>query len=210
MVMVAIMGVMMTMAAQQWSFIERREMEKELIYRGQRIAAAIGEFERQAQNQRRPTKLEDMTKGPRPTLRRVWHDPMTARYDSNGDLVEETGEFELLTPASPQAGAPGGGTPPGQRTRSPINIQGINGVASQSDELSIAGWTTVPPGSPYTEWRFEAVYLDRSTVVNPVRGGESVELRPPGYGGDARAPGAPPPPGSPLGTGLAGAGPGRP
>ena len=203
---VAVLGILMTAAAQQWSFIERREMEKELIYRGQSIAAAIDEWRRQAQNQRLPTKLEDLTKGPRPTLRRVWHDPMTARYDRNGELEEETGMWELVTPMRP--GGPGGTNNP--RASQPgsgpggVNIQGISGVASKSEELSIAGWANVPPGSPYTEWRFEVLNVSPQQVNQPLQGGVSNEQRPPGYGGDARAPGAPPPPGSPLGTGLSG------
>ena len=218
MVAVGVMGLLMTVAAQQWSIIERREREKELIYRGTNIAAAIDEFRRQAQNQRLPTKLEDLTKGPRPTLRRVWEDPMTARYDRDGELVEgdeesgQPGQWELLTPSrnQPAAGAPGAGAggrqgAGRQPSNSPINIEGITGVASTSEELSLAAWNDIPPGSPYTEWRFEV--LNFNTRVAAVQQGqlpEELTLRPPGYGGDARAPGAPPPPNSPLGTGLTG------
>lgn len=215
MVTVGVMGVLMTAAAQQWSFIERRELEKELIYRGQNIAAAIDEHRRQAQNQRLPTRLEELTKGPRPTLRRVWLDPMTARFDRDGEPVEAArdesapGEWELLTPSRNPSGPPGSGglRQPRRQTpsSSPINIEGITGVASRSEELSISAWGEVPAGSPYTEWRFEV--LNYNTNVPNVQQGsvpEKTALRPPGYGGDARAPGAPPPPGSPLGTGLRG------
>lgn len=204
MAMVGVLAVLMTVAAQQWSFIERREMEKELIYRGQSIAAAIDEYRRMGQNQRLPTKLEDMTKGPRPTLRRVWHDPMTARYEDDGDLVENTGQWELLTPGRGHA-PPGSGQPQPPPLNSPLNIQGISGVASKSEEVSIAPWINVPAGSPYTEWRFEVLNLNPNVAATQQGGGyDESSPRPPGYGGDARAPGGPPPPNSPLGTGLRG------
>jgi type II secretory pathway pseudopilin PulG len=212
MVAVAIMGIVLTAAAQQWSFILRRELERELIYRGGNIVTAIQEYQTSAQNQRLPTKLEDLTKRPRPTLRKVWVDPMTARYDGDGKLIEGTGEWELLRPSAPsgqQAGRSGGRQQP--RTNNPragnsrLNVQGVVGVASKSEELSIGSWGDSPPESVYSEWRFEVVSLNQSTgQVNTfnrtgVRTSSPGEVRPPGFAGTTRKPGDPPPPGSPLG-----------
>lgn len=211
MVAVAIMALVLTAAARQWSFVMRRELERELIYRGGNIVNAIQEYQASGQSQQLPTKLEDLTKPPRPTLRKVWVDPMTARYDGDGKLIEGTGEWEFLHPNASAAGRGRGGSNQQRRQNNPqvgnsrLNIQGIVGVASKSEELSIGSWADSPPESPYTEWRFEVVSLNQATgQVNTfnrtgVRTSNPGEVRPPGFGGTARKPGDPPPPGSPLG-----------
>lgn len=202
MVAVAVLGILATAAARQWSFITRRELEKELHYRGSRIMNAV--FEYRSIHQRLPSKLEDMTKPPRPTLRKVWADPMTARYDKSGELVEGTGEWELLEPETVSPGGRQGGRSnrsSGRRRRSSINVQGVVGVASKSQELSLTAWEGRPPGTPYSEWKFEVANTSQLTgrqrgsrvQGNTLPGFPVQPPRPPGFGGVARPPGAPPP-----------------
>jgi hypothetical protein len=181
---VAVMSILMTVAAQQWSFVVRRELEKELIHRGERIQLAIWEYGTRT-GAPPLLKLEELTKRPRPLLPGVPPDPMTARYDAHGKLVEGTGEWHVLR-LVPQ------GQPliPGQPARE-IPSSPIRGVRSKAkdDLLSIGAWGDVPPGSPYSAWEF---------VVSQTGGGGPVRQvfvpqpqYPPGFGG-LRLPGGPP------------------
>ena len=192
-VLLAIMSIFMTVAAQQWSFIIRREKERELIFRGQLIALAMEEY---AQGGRGvPTGLDVLTKRPRPALRKVPDEPMTARYDKDGKLVEGTGEWKLLRQGPPVTSTSQPAeevTPEEQREVEKRATGPILGVASRSEELSIAGWNEVPPGSPYSAWRFEARGAGggRGGPPPPDSRGHELPL-PPGFGG-LRVPGGPP------------------
>ena len=192
MVIVAIMAVMLTVASQEWSFILRREKERELIFRGQLIVSALEEYE--AQGRGAPVSLDQLTKRPKPALRMVPPDPMTARYDEEGKLVEGTGQWKLLRPGT-GAGAPkppgeGEEQDPAEKERQERAESGgpILGVASRSEELSIGAWNDVPANAPYSSWKFQR----QGTSGQP-----GVEQRrqdlpfPPGFGG-LRAPGGPP------------------
>jgi type II secretory pathway pseudopilin PulG len=188
--LIAIMSIFMTAAAQQWSFIIRREKERELIFRGQLIALAMEEYAQAGRGV--PTSLDLLTKRPRPTLRKVPDEPMTARYDKDGKLVEGTGEWKLLRQAvtDPRARkASEDATPEEQREAEKRETGPIQGVASRSEELSIAGWNEVPPNSPYSSWRFEARGTQQN-LSHQQKGGHEMPL-PPGFGG-LRVPGGPP------------------
>jgi type II secretory pathway pseudopilin PulG len=195
MVMVAVMSILLTVAAQQWSFLTRRELERELTFRGERLLLALNEHQARVGGAP-PTSLEDLTKPPRPVLPRVWPDPMTARYDGNGDLVEGTGEWQVIRVGDPAAGAsPTTRDQGGFRERRPSGpatpaISGLRGVHSASEELSIGAWRDTPPGTPYNEWRFEVQF--GRTDTGTAGGREArIDERPPGFGG-LRAPGGPP------------------
>lgn len=199
-VMMTLASIMLAVAVTQWSFIVRRDREKELIFRGTQIVRGIEEF--RGKHNRLPTTLEEMAKLPNPALRQAWADPVTARYDDDGELVEGTGAWQYITqgeagtvrpsgtpgPGATTATAPTGpgrpGAPGGGRVGSTPQIVPFDGVASTSEEVSIGGYADMEAGKTYAEWRFR------------VFGGTGLtgrlELpRPPGFGG-YRAPGGPP------------------
>jgi type II secretory pathway pseudopilin PulG len=205
MVLLAVSAILLTAAAQKWSFILQREREKELIFRGTAIARAIQDFQT-AQN-RLPTSLEEMTKTRPPLLRQAYADPMTAKYGKDGKLVEGTGEWTHVVLG--RRGTPPTrtlGTPPvsGDDTsedatgdarddrrggaRTP-NIVGFNGVKSKFEEDSIGTYQGSEPGQPYTEWKFMPLSADPLAGNQHVGG--TVTVYPPGFGG-LRAPGGPP------------------
>ncbi|MEM7248949.1 MAG: hypothetical protein AAF533_26720 [Acidobacteriota bacterium] len=197
---VAIMGIFMAAASQQWSFIVRRELERELVYRGSRYQSALDEH--RARTNALPTKLEDLTKLPKPSLRRVWADPMTARYDQDGELIEGTGEWKLIGPQNPANRGVGQATTSGRsgsrlnrRNRGP-RTQAIRGVSSQSEEISIASWGEgFSAETAYNEWTFEVLDLVRSSNRTAATHNtpDQPEIPVPGYPGIERPPGAPAP-----------------
>ena len=208
-VMMTLASIMLAVASTQWSFIVRREREKELIFRGTQIVRGIDAF--RAKNSRLPTTLEEMTKLPNPVLRQEWADPMTARYDDDGKLVEGTGQWQYIAQGDATgSGPPGGHTgPPGTpgpasgsatgpaTTSSSGASQGrrgglgstpqivpFEGVASTSDEEAIGSYADLGSGRKYSEWRFRVF---ASTGLQ----GRLDLPRPPGFGG-YRSPGGPP------------------
>ena len=187
----AVGSILMTVATTQWSFIIRREKEKELVFRGTAIARAIQEFQRLG---RAPTTLEEMTKTRPPVLRQILPDPMTARYDREGKLIEGTGEWTFISVGQPGAtgGLPGGPPAPppsGSRPDRGPAITAFVGVRSKSEELSIGTFRDSEPGVPYSEWRFQVLTADAANLMQHVGGFDAIY--PPGFAG-LRAPGGPP------------------
>lgn len=92
MVMAAIvlMGVAMTVMAQQWSVVVKRDREAELLFRGNRIKAAIEAYAADYQVRKAtrpntyPLKLVQVTEMPKRFLQVVYKDPITG------------GDFELI------------------------------------------------------------------------------------------------------------------
>lgn len=199
MVAVALLSIFLTAAARQWSFIQRRELEKELIHRGERIQLALLWW--RSGGQPLPNKLEDMTKGPRRVLSSVPWDPMTARFDHEGKLQESSGSWTLIREGDlpPQPGAQTQRDEVEERRggerQSRMQVQagagGIRGVHSSSELESIGAWEDVPAGSPYTEWRFE---LMAGVTATAAPQGRLPDIDyPPGFPG-LRKPGGPPVP----------------
>lgn len=187
MVVVALMGVFLAVAGQQWSFIKRREMERELAFRGERIQRAL--LEHQTRKGRPATRLEDLTDQPQPSLLHVPPDPLTAEYDERGELVEGTGEWVLIHQGD-RPGAPAGTSQRRRRSATP-QVRPIIGVHSSSEEESIGAWGDLPPGTPYVEWRFE----NANIAAEPMQRATGQDWQrpdpPPGFGG-LRVPGGPP------------------
>ena len=199
-VMMTIASIVLAVAATDWSFVVRREKERELIFRGVQIARAIEEWQQSA-GKAPPTSLEQLTKPPRPTLRKAYADPMTALYDDEGELLEGTGEWAYIGPGSETAVPPG---PPGASGSAPASgsaarpstsrgdgtprITAILGVQSTSEELSIGTYHDAPPETAYVEWKFRVLGLNEG--ANRQVGGFEIP-RPPGFGG-LRLPGRPP------------------
>ena len=81
---VAVMGLMLTIAAQVWSTTEQRERETQLLFVGDAYRLAIGAYF--AGGHRFPETLQDLlvderTPVPRHYLRRLYPDPMTGKAD---------------------------------------------------------------------------------------------------------------------------------
>lgn len=83
MLAVALMGITLTVAAQQWKAVVRRDKEAELLFRGIEIQSALAAYSAQQKKGRvvpgeiYPLTLEELTKPPKPALRKVYKDPMT-------------------------------------------------------------------------------------------------------------------------------------
>lgn len=84
MLVVAIMGILMTLAARVWQTTVQREKEAELLFIGDQIQAAIGQYYEQTPGGEKqyPAKLEELlldTRFPnlKRHLRKIYTDPMT-------------------------------------------------------------------------------------------------------------------------------------
>ena len=198
-VMMTISAILLSIATTQWTFIMQREREKELVFRGIQIAKGIEEW--QQFTTAPPTSLVQMTKPPRPTLRRAWLDPMTVRYDDDGEPAEGTGEWTVVGPvALPNPTNPtnprSSRTEPVERPRIGAaesaargpSIQPIMGVQSTSDDLSIGRYADSEAETPYSDWIFRGIGLAQSG--QRLEGGYELP-RPPGFGG-LRKPGGEP------------------
>ena len=90
---IVVMGLALSATGQVWSTVAQREKEKELLFRGAQIRAAIAMyFEGSPGIKRYPRELEALVKDPRqPTVRRylrkVYSDPMTREGD--WELIKE-------------------------------------------------------------------------------------------------------------------------
>ena len=79
---IVVIGISLSAAAVQWKTIVQREKEADLLAKGLEIQNALALYSaiqkagRVMPGEIYPTKLEDLTKPPRPTLRKVYLDPM--------------------------------------------------------------------------------------------------------------------------------------
>lgn len=79
---IVLMGIFVSVGAQQWSVIMKRDREAELLFRGNRIKQAIEKFaadyevKKTERDHAYPRSLEELTK-PTPYLQAVYKDPMT-------------------------------------------------------------------------------------------------------------------------------------
>jgi hypothetical protein len=77
------MSISMMAAAKQWKTVIQREKEADLLVRGMEIQSAIGNYCAREKKGRvftgevYPLTLEELTKGPKPLLRKIYKDPMT-------------------------------------------------------------------------------------------------------------------------------------
>ena len=80
---VVLIGLTITAAAQQWKTLVQRELEADLLARGIEIQNAIALFSatkkagRVMPGEIYPRSLEELTRPPKPFLRKVYTDPMT-------------------------------------------------------------------------------------------------------------------------------------
>ena len=84
MLAVVLLGISVTVAAKQWKAVVQREKEADLLARGIEIQAALALYSAQQKKGRvgftgeiYPLTLEELTKQPKPALRKAYKDPMT-------------------------------------------------------------------------------------------------------------------------------------
>lgn len=82
MMAIAVMGLTMTMAARQWKAMVQRELESDLLAKGIEIQTALALYSANAKAGRvmpgevYPHTLADLTRPPKPFLRKVYGDPV--------------------------------------------------------------------------------------------------------------------------------------
>uniref|UniRef100_UPI003137BBA3 type II secretion system protein n=1 Tax=Variovorax sp. YR752 TaxID=1884383 RepID=UPI003137BBA3 len=120
--LVAISAALLAVAGQRWSHTAARERERELLFRGGEIAAAIGSY-RAAGAGAGPRSLDDLIDDRRSPalkrhLRRVYTDPFTGRADWEPVLADDgswrgvrsrSGAPALMLPLDAERREPGGG-----------------------------------------------------------------------------------------------------
>src|SRR5712692_9857480 len=84
MLAVVLMGISVSVAAKQWKAVVQREREAELLTRGIEIQTALAAYSAQQKKGRvgfsgeiYPLTLEELTKQPKPALRKAYKDPIS-------------------------------------------------------------------------------------------------------------------------------------
>src|SRR5438445_10702499 len=83
MLAVVLIGISVTVAAKQWKAVVQREKEADLLARGIEVQTALAVYSAQQKKGRvvpgeiYPLTLEELTKQPKPVLRKAYKDPMT-------------------------------------------------------------------------------------------------------------------------------------
>ena len=104
MIGLTVMAIFLTVVAQQWSQVERRENEKELVFRGNQYIKAIKKFQLE-HGGAYPTRLETLMElGPRRLryIRKLYKDPM-APDGKWGILLADPSGKGFINPNAPQA-----------------------------------------------------------------------------------------------------------
>ena len=163
MVAVMVLIISSSVAVRDWRTAMQREKEKELIFRAKEITRAIELYQNPIRSGGRgklPNDLKELVKGG--YLRKLYPEPMTARYDDNGELVEGTGQWELIHAGRGGRELKADYSPTSarlrrmqRRSRFGLRQTGpIVGVRSESEIESIGTWEGVK--GPYMEWNFIA------------------------------------------------------
>ncbi len=82
MIAITLMGVAMTMAARQWKTMMQRELEADLLAKGIEIQTALAFYSASKKSGRvmpgefYPNSLTELTRPPKPFLRKVYQDPI--------------------------------------------------------------------------------------------------------------------------------------
>jgi len=85
---ILIIGISLSAIGKQWSFIDQRDKEEELLFRGDQYVKAIDSYFKSAHGKVNlyPKKMEDLIKDPRSLtprryLRKLYTDPFTGKND---------------------------------------------------------------------------------------------------------------------------------
>ncbi|HEV8335266.1 MAG TPA: type II secretion system protein [Candidatus Polarisedimenticolia bacterium] len=98
-----VMAIMLAAAVQQWSTVQRRENEKELIFRGNQYVKAIRLYQKE-HGGALPTSLESLAEpGPRGLryIRKLFRDPMSPPEGKWGILLADPSGKGYINPNAP-------------------------------------------------------------------------------------------------------------
>ena len=177
MIAIVLMGVSMTVAAKQWKTVVQRVKEADLLAHGVEIQEAIALYSATMKKGRvvpgevYPLTLEELTRPPRPVLRKVYADPITG------------GDWEYVR-------EPTGGIK-GVRSRSTLAPIRQHGFPQQLHHFE---------GLPYYhDWVFQHPNASTIQPLSQTGPGAGPGSTPPGPGGPSPAPplSAPGPPALP-------------
>src|SRR4029453_14273581 len=104
MIGLTVMAIFLTVVAQQWSTMVRRENEKELMFRGTQYSKAIRKYQMEHGGAYPPRLEELMELGPRRVryFRKLYRDPM-APDGKWGILLADPSGKGFINPNAPQA-----------------------------------------------------------------------------------------------------------
>lgn len=203
----SVAAVLMTVAMPAWRQMVQREKEAELVFRGQQYVRAIGLFQKKSGPGVLPPSVDVLVQGR--FLRKKYKDPVT-----NDD-------FDLLSPASQQQGAPGNGNQPQTGAGSQPATRGFQPTGSvvggqQGSQVGRGNQGGLAPGAPaggiigvtskskassirlyngrthYNEWQFIFVQQQQPQAPGQPGAGGRGGAPPVGVGPNGR--GLPPPP----------------
>lgn len=151
----AVMAILLSVALPAWSHMIRRDLEEELIFRGNQYARAINQYQRKFANAS-PQSIDILIE--QRLLRKKFRDPLSPNKD---------GEFQLLY-LSQGTSARGGGAGASGTAGSTLGTKpsgGIVGVVSKNTGESIRAYEGK---TRYNEWQF--VGMQQSTQAGPGAG----------------------------------------
>ncbi|MBE9537157.1 MAG: type II secretion system protein [Proteobacteria bacterium] len=100
---VVLTGISLMVAGKYWSFIDKKDKEAELLFRGEQYLRAIDSYFKGAHGGANlyPQKLDDLLKDPRSLspkryLRRLYKDPMTGEADWLPIVEKKSGRIKGL------------------------------------------------------------------------------------------------------------------
>ncbi len=113
---VVLVGISLAAVGRYWSFVDKRDKEEELLFRGDRYVKAIDTYFKGAHGGANlyPKKLEDLLKDPRSLtpkryLRKLYSDPMTSKADWIPIIEEKSGRIKGVKSRSKEAPIKEGG-----------------------------------------------------------------------------------------------------
>ncbi|RMG49170.1 MAG: type II secretion system protein [Acidobacteria bacterium] len=196
--MLSIFGIMSGMAVQEWSVIERREREAELLFIQEQYAAAILFY--QQEQGKYPVSLEDLDREGQHGrfIRKLYTDPITHSKSIEDWCLLKIGPAGRVVSSCSAGDALGGiglgsSFKPGRETavtpgnRNQALIGGIVGVHSRSSEQAFN--TAARGESTYDKWYYTTQDYQRDVSARAIPGLPSGQK--PGVGRGPQRPGQP-------------------
>lgn len=113
---VVLVGISLAAVGRYWSFVDKRDREEELLFRGDQYVMAIDAYFKGGHGGANfyPRKLEDLIKDPRSLapkryLRKLYIDPMTSKADWMLIIEEKSGRIKGVKSRSKEAPIKEGG-----------------------------------------------------------------------------------------------------
>ena len=186
MLAVVLMGISVSVAAKQWKAVVQREHEAYLLARGIEIQTALAVYSAQQKKGRvvpgeiYPLTFEELTKQPKPVLRKAYKDPITG--DDWEYVRDPTGRIKGVRSKSKAE--------PFKQKDFPPVVRHFDGLTSYNDwvfQHPNASTTQVPVAQPTAPGQPTA----RGQPAPPAPGPPGLQTPPPGPGSPAQTPSAP-------------------